>query len=418
MTSFEGAQAIVDAGDGSPSDFWLFCGICGWETSSFYREMHDEGLWKIVSSDGGTILEELNLQRCEEELLAADEVCDVDSDSRNAGIHTWEMLMETIGGGYEKHKNDDSFGDSMLRCWATGALSFTDEEQRGSNLLSDGDMCNDRNDRDESSFEITVYDPASLMERLESTKSEETAAGTMVRSSSASRSPFLLSDQCFHKSIVLILSDTDECSIGVALNLVTDTTHSLFLEDGEEVELVVRYGGPVLVDENDELLQLTFLSTEKRVTKARLGQLVAPGIYQYTEDEVAFSISNDFACADDFMAIQGLSIWNKRHEAGQVSGGVIGDIEEGFFEPVPVSRMLEVWHTLIQQEILSDASMDKNMELIQTAWRHASTSEVALDEKDKVLVFGSDIDVVTVADEALRRWIKANLLSSSETSST
>ena len=67
VTSFSGAQKIVGCGEADPSDFWIFCGICGWETNTFYREMHEEGLWHIVSADSGTILEELNMVRCEEE---------------------------------------------------------------------------------------------------------------------------------------------------------------------------------------------------------------------------------------------------------------------------------------------------------------------------------------------------------------
>jgi len=65
ITSFDGAETIIKAGDATPSDFWLFSGICGWETSTFYQEMHDEGLWRVVSADSEMILEELNMLRCE-----------------------------------------------------------------------------------------------------------------------------------------------------------------------------------------------------------------------------------------------------------------------------------------------------------------------------------------------------------------
>lgn len=417
MTSFDGAQAIVKAGDGKPSDFWLFSGVCGWKSSSFYREMHEEGLWKIVSSDGGTILEELNLQRCEEEELAADEVCDVDSDSRNAGVHTWEILVDKIGKGVEAHVSDD-FGDLMLREWATSALSFTNlEDRRGvSSLIDEEAMVSDTRIELGSNidFHITQYDPTYDISSLEiepaqQLVSQHNAIGAMIRGSSANRSPFLLSDQAYHKSLVLILHDNDDVSTGVILNLVTDRTYSITLDDGEVVVMTVRYGGPIQEGEEGEMLPLVFLHANGPVAEAGYGSVVASGIFQCTSEEVADAMSLGFAHPDDFMAIQGLSVWHKTVDHGNVIGGVFGDIEEGFFQLVSQKRIAEVWKTLIAQSALSHSTFETNVELIHKAWSQASKGE-SDQEINRALVFGSDVDVVELADEALRRWIKTHLL--------
>ena len=185
--------------------------------------MHEEHLWRIVSTDGSTVLEELNLQRCEEEELAVDEICDVDSDSRNAGVHTWEMLIEKIGGVSEIREDD--FGDMMLREWATGALSFTTTsviaDGRGvSYLIDDVEVANGDEIDSNTSFDITRYDPANEMTASQLTQplvSEGNVIGTLIRGSSETRSPFLLSDQAYHKSLVLILCDDNDVSAGVIL---------------------------------------------------------------------------------------------------------------------------------------------------------------------------------------------------------
>jgi putative AlgH/UPF0301 family transcriptional regulator len=417
MTSFSGAEAIVKAGDANPSDFWLFCGICGWETSSFYREMHEEGLWRIVSSDGGTILEELNLLRCEEEEEAAEEICDVDSDSRNAGIHTWEMLMDMIGRGAEARASADSFGDLMLREWATGTLSFSLNEGQ-SNMISEWSVAADGQnniDNDGALFDIAQYDPATSMTApgVETLKQQltrtDSAAGTLIRASSASRSPFLLSDQGYHKSLILILRDDDECSEGVILNHVTDSSYSLDMGNEKFTELPVRYGGPVQDYGEDEMLPLTFLHSNNQLAEAGIGDLVGNRIFQCTEDETIRAISLGLASPNTFMVIQGISVWKKyRVDDDEVVGGVLGDIEEGFFEPVHQNLLKSIWGILLDQKKLSYGTAKENLSLTQQSWHLAGGLDA--DEEDRIQVFGSDQDVSELADEALRRWVKAYLI--------
>lgn len=417
LTSFDGAQSIVQAGEANPSDFWLFSGICGWDTNSFHQEMNEEGLWRVVSSDGGTILQELNLLRCEEEEeLAAQSNCDVDSDPRNAGLHTWEMLMGMIGREEEARMSEDSFGDLMLREWATSVLSFSLPDQQSS-MVSDfypSSMVSD----DEDNFDVSNYDPASgmamqskLSPQLQSSQSAG-MVGTLIRASSSNRSPYILADQGFHKSLILILRDDEKRAEGVILNHVT--TEMLSLNSENDLTIPIRYGGPlqdIAKEEGDELTPpLVFLHSSGSLKDAGVGIPVgSSGIFSCTYEDVVKSINAGLASPDNIMVVQGLSVWKK---AG-IHSGVLGDIEEGFFEIVHQDKK-RVWEILMTQKQLSSKSIDKNLAISKKAWMMAGNRNMSENdsfEEEEVLVFGSNVNLSSLADEALRRWLGVYFLS-------
>eukprot|EP00569_Conticribra_weissflogii_P010026 CAMPEP_0171365234 /NCGR_PEP_ID=MMETSP0879-20121228/4575_1 /TAXON_ID=67004 /ORGANISM="Thalassiosira weissflogii, Strain CCMP1336" /LENGTH=702 /DNA_ID=CAMNT_0011872799 /DNA_START=21 /DNA_END=2126 /DNA_ORIENTATION=+ len=398
LTSFDGAKAIIEAEGANPSDFWLFCGICGWETEAFYREMNVEGLWRVVSSDGGTILEELNMLRCEEEEeFAAQRTCDVDSDPRNAGLHTWEMLMDMIGKEDEAHESEYSFGDLMLKEWATKVLSFSLQEDR-SFLMSDYIP---NSDGEEEIFDVSEYDPASGMRSSSvcSTPQSSTVVGALIRASSAKRSPYLLADQGFHKSVILVVLDDEESSQGVILNHVTTETITLDLE-GTNVEIPVRYGGPfqdLARGEGDSKPPLVFLLSSPSLREASIGvEVGTSGIFACTKQNITKAINAGLASITDVMAVQGLSMWKKHCSRS----GVRGDIEEGYFEEISNNNIGNVWRRLLSQKPLSKDTVDENLLIAAEAWAMGR----AVPQDDPVYVFGSDVDTEALADEALRRW--------------
>jgi hypothetical protein len=105
------------------------------------------------------------------------------------------------------------------------------------------------------------------------------------------------------------------------------------------------------------------------------------------------------------MVVQGLSVWKQA-----TVGGILGDIDGGFFEPVQQYKVFHVWATLMQQDRLSShETIHRNLVLSHKAWHQAGSCD-AEDDEDSILVFGSDKDVAELADEALHRWIKVNLL--------
>ena len=437
VTSFDGAQEIVRTGDANPSDFWLLCGICGWETSTFYEEMHQEGLWHIVSTDSETILEELNMLRCEEEEdLAIVQNCDVDHDPRNAGMHTWEMLMEKIGLEEEVTQTEDSFGDWMLHEWATGALSFSIKEEQTSMIMEPfTDPRFDMMDDDGTNFDLSEYDPASAMSRTTTTADADATpsssdqrqssgiVGVMVRASSAKRSPYLLSDQSFHKSLIIILRDGEDYSEGILLNHVMSRSLALNLGDGRKVRVPIRYGGPAHYyfgdddeedddDDDDTDVPTVFLHSDESLRDAGIGIPVGKSrLFTCTKEEVIKVLKSGRLTVDDIMAVQGFSVWTKKdHYEG---GGVLGDVESGFFELVPRPKVKQLWDTLMLQEQLTEDTLSDNVSKSCLAWSAASKNANGMGgttKNDEIHVFGTDIDVTTLADQAAIRWVKVNLL--------
>jgi hypothetical protein len=68
-----------------------------------------------------------------------------------------------------------------------------------------------------------------------------------------------------------------------------------------------------------------------------------------------------------------------------------------------------VWDILRKQKLLSPDSLDDNMSLSRQAWTVAAP-EPSFDDEGELFVFGSDKDTTSLADEAARRWVNANLL--------
>lgn len=235
--------------------------------------------------------------------------------------------------------------------------------------------------------------------------------GTMIRGSSAKRSPYLLSDQDFHKSVILILRDQDDHAEGVILNHVTTSKISFDLEDGKDiVELNLRYGGPTLSyadEEGNHIVPTFYLHSNDALRDAGIGLPIgSSGLYKLTKKQVVKCLKSGLASPDDFFVIQGFSVWKKQND----NSGVADDIENGFFEIVPRDRIECVWDILSEQKLLSPDSLDDNMSLSRQAWTVAAPDPLLHDDEGELFVFGSDKDTTSLADEAARRWVNVNLL--------
>merc|ERR1711902_443399 len=104
----------------------------------------------------------------------------------------------------------------MLHEWATGILSFSVKEEQTNMIMEP--FSNPRFDVDENDFDLSEYDPALAMSESNASSNRRqppSLVGVMIRASSARRSPYLLSDQGFRKSLILILRDGDDCSEGI-----------------------------------------------------------------------------------------------------------------------------------------------------------------------------------------------------------
>ena len=397
-TTFEGAESIVRAGEARQSDFWVFCGYVGWDVDIFHEEMYEEGLWHIVSADTSTVLEELNMLRCEEE---DSKECDIDSDVRNAGLHVYDMLAKRIG--LEESQSEliggHSFGDLLLHEFATAALSFSDGEQ---SRVAQPNVF--RGIVPESSS--VDYDPAVFME-----SAQRCTAGTMLRASSGERSPYLFSDQGMHKSLILLLRTDEEFTEGVILNLVGSTV--LELEAGpESIEFPVHYGGSVDVSSEDDDSDTDedstlFLHNDIDLGISGVGtQVGLSRFYLCTKDEVIQAVTSG-AASQSFMAFRGISVWAND---GDICG-VEEDVRNDFFEMVPASREKVVWDKLLEQELLTEDNLAINARIGRQAWSLAGADgENDKTVKNNQYVFGTDVQTNTLADEASLRWMLTNIL--------
>jgi len=121
------------------------------------------------------------------------------------------------------------------------------------------------------------------------------------------------------------------------------------------------------------------------------------------------------------MLVRGFSVWEKE-EAGV--GGITGQIVAGNFELISPSLVHLVWSKLISQKRLSEGTLENNINLSNEAWavydqamaREATDSNSTTDVNRR-FVFGSNVEVSQLSDDALRNWILLFLLGDAKYSS-
>lgn len=373
MSSLEHARELVRDGHAKATDFLTFIGYCGWNAGQLREEL-DNKSWYMVAADSKTVLDELKKNDASKELY-------------DAGVDSWSTLMNMIG---EDYKNDDgSFDDLMLREWTQERLLYPSE--------IDGEEQIDK-----------------FMSGAASSDSfgSEIGVGSVLRSSSLnSHNPFLLSDQEYHKSILLIIQDDDEMSIGVILNMPTSTFITIEFENEIQgtkkiVQIPERYGGR-FSDGIDEDTLLWFhcndILKEKSIGSP-LGPDDAP-IWNLSSDDASNAIATGEARAEDFLVVGGLSVWEKA--PGGIAGGIRGEMNNNLFEVVDPKYVEDVWDALNQQEMTSPETIEENFSLIDLAWSECSSEDEIGSNTTSINVYNSDVTKDELADSALKRWMSA-----------
>lgn len=370
----EGARALVKQGIAENSDFLTFIGYCGWDGDQLQSEI-EEDLWYTVAVDSKTVLEQLKKN-------------DESGGVLDAGLESWACIMRMIGRG-DEIKSEESFEDLMLKEWTKERLLFPTEDE-------DNDILD------------------ALLSKAAASKSfgSEVTVGSVLRSSDASHyNPFLLSDQEYHKSILLIVQDDEELSVGVILNLPT-ASHIQMEFDNEKsgdhstFAIPERYGGR-FSDASDDDVLLWFhcndLLKEKKIGEP-LGMDVN-SVWNVSPEDAATAIAKGEARAKDFLVVSGLSIWEKT-EGGNV-GGIRGEVNNNLFEVVSVEDIPHVFDILLEQEVMTSESVEENLSLIDLAWSDASPQETDNEEKEFKRVYKSDKTISELSYDALERWIRA-----------
>lgn len=374
ITTHEGARMLIAAGEAISDDFYVVCGMIGWDSGQLLEELHrppPSSSWYMVATDSETIWDLLRHQREE-------------NNPRNAGLTMWQNLTQQIGkydDVYSKkmdEKHDygkDSFSDLMLKEWTADMLLLEED----------------------------YFDDAMIYRALGAAQGPPIGEGTLCRGSSLEYSPFLLNKQLFHKSIMLVFQDDDDLSVGLILNHPTPDQYELVTPQGRRVEFTIRYGG---WDGRDDVDPFIWLHSSQTMRDAEMGTPLGNrhGIWSCSQDSVSRAIDKGLALAEDFMLVQGFSVWEKKSGAG----GVAGQVLAGNFETVSASHC-EIWSILQSQTRLTETTLDENIRLSNHAWEISGMDMVVknIDPGNDVkrMVFDSFVSVSDLADQALRNWI-------------
>mmetsp|Transcript_24090 Transcript_24090/g.28911 ORF Transcript_24090/g.28911 Transcript_24090/m.28911 type:complete len:275 (+) Transcript_24090:1-825(+) len=268
------------------------------------------------------------------------------------------------------------------------------------------------------------------MKRIaKATSGESVEEGSLVRASSVERSPFLLESQELHKSVVLIIMDDENISVGAILNRpaakgldinITDKTTS----KSKNIELPLRFGGQYAIKGSEPLL---WIHCNERLKEAKVGSEIGngkSGIWKCVGDDVTAAIAQGLAKPEDFMVISGLSVWPKGE--GSLENGMDGQVKQGNFEIIQSSKVPHVWDSLLKQEQLTNMNLISYVEGANEAWYLGGSGQdnmnsdqeslpigglgEGFDEEDDSLVFNSDVKVAKLSDDALRSWVATFLL--------
>ncbi len=407
-TTFHNAKKLVKAGIADVRDFWIFVGYAGWAPGQLAGEL-TRNSWYMVATDSQTLLQELARNG-------------EGADPRDAGLDTWTLLMKMIGRRSIAEKYSPSFDDLMLKEWAFTHL-----------LSSAAGGGGGRQQRDPQDFNTNPELVDTLIRRA-TEASRDSMVGNLLRASSSDRSPFLLENQDFHKSVVLILSDDDSASVGVVLNRPSNKGLGIKVADritgGQKVVTIpMRYGGQYAVKGQETLLWLHWNEElRERKVGSPVGVPQQDGIWKCTSKDVVTAIGLGHANAEDFLVVSGVSVWEKNIAQGK--NGIEGEIDLEKYELVPKTCRDDVWVTLLsQQQVLAESNFRQILAISEKAWLFAADIKKEkmvsakksgpipilglgenFDEDDDSLVFKSNMKVSKLSDDALRIWCATFLL--------
>ena len=358
----------------------------------------DRNAWYLMATDYQTVLSELQRNNA----------C---KDPEEAGLDAWNHMMYMIGKSEEIDETSGhitNFDDLMLREWAREKLIFDQSHNEGT-PMGGKNM--------QSSEELTFS--SKLFEDLDSV-----GVGSIVRSRCKGKSPFLLNDQEYHKSVMLILREDEHMSIGVMLNL--PTANEVYTvpsrpgtQDATVFDFVERYGGQYELQGDEEGQGgLFWLHCNENLRNHHVGRPLGNQenkIWTSSHREAIQAIQDGLADTHDFVVVNGFSMFNKEMKDGMVDGGIKGAILDGHFEVVEVSKIENMWENLIHQQHMSLSTLEKNLNLSLSAWKISGSGNDDYDEEDFTSkIIENEDTTIQLADNALRGWIATFLLGKPE----
>jgi len=421
-----------------PNDFYTFAGFCSWRPGQLEREMGEErNEWKVLSVDEQTIWNELKLQSSKSTIQIGS------NDSLlEAGTDMWRNYLNKVDISESKAterlpSGQLHFYDEMLKVWAEDNLNVNLKETTT-----------------RSTKEVTAD------------SSEKIKPGTLVRATSPPSNDMLLFEAELIRSLILVLEDTPESTVGIVLNHVMPA--AIDVKEGEE-PIPLRFGGPIdvpswryrsyhafegnqdeQVDESEDEIYEGFLNYQQSESiddiifddvyndeevydddssfiwihrDAALGanrngnggsKLGMADIWLINEDDALNAIQSGALSLKDVVLFAGVCIWEKGQGLGKVGGGLR--------EQIDVMQSLEVvdqqsesnddvveavWNILSQkQRILAKETLDSNVDATIAAWEASCSNK----SNNQQAPDNDRLSRIQLADAALKAWIGRSLL--------
>jgi len=401
VTSHQDARKLIAAGEAMCDDFQTFYGFCLWEKGQLEKELERE-FWYMASMDSQTVWESL-LKLSKQD------------DPQRAGVKDWEDWIVKIGKADTEpiESSRNGFRDCILKEWCRELLRVDDD------------------DDDEDYIDQNIFGAISMASSTTST----VGPGSLVRSSDDA-STFLLFDQFFHKSTILILKEEEDSTVGLILNLPTTRVYIHSDPGGSHIEFPIRYGGlegynEEIENTNDddeniggvEQGSIIWLHCSQALRDMRIGKPIADAgnmkdsIWTCSLQQVLQAVDLGLALPEVFLAIDGFVVWEKEMGAG----GIGAQLMAGSMVEVPPEKVVrKIWPILqSQQQLSSEEDVVENVDKVVEAWLEGNASGGNTEHSEEEgsagkLVFDTSVPISELADDALRTWIRVFLLSNTK----
>lgn len=326
------AQNFIETRNPNIEEFTTYSGHVVFDTFALQAELKAD-IWTCLSVDSSTLRTLLTKQQRQ-----SISTHNVYLDEREATLRDNLLqkagLSHKISSDHEKNEYNHSFDRRMFEAWRKLHFQVKEVPRTESNDL-------DANDEStSSSFQ----------------------AGDLLFSFA---SDFLFYDQEFRKSLVMILQDDDELTVGVLLSHPSTKMEPT-------LGLPIRYGGnfQYLAEEPDD-----GDSTETELPPFCLhylgglvgGEPMGDFFYKASIEDAAQAIEAGVASPEDFLVIQGMTVWPK---GDSDCCGLSGSFQK--IDPIENSQVIwDAWKTLGSQEALSPLHMESNIDIARNAWNIA-----------------------------------------------
>ncbi len=366
------AQVLVDENEETKEDFRLYRGYTTWGPGRLEKEL-DRGDWFTVATDVESLWN----------IISQD-------STFSTGTDKWVQIMNRIGKrSLVSAAPNQKFQDDMLKQYMRLRLLEKSKQD--------------------------LQQSSSTPER--SQKADESVAnlvpGTLVRSST----PIFLEEQVFHQSLVLILKNDAEMTVGVVLNRPYSTSVSI---DG--TTLPVRYGGRFELDD-EGLPEIWLHCNHQPLQDAKIGNPISEHgkpdsiFWRCTREDAETAVEVGLAKANDFLIVSGLSVWKKDQTSKDGKGQSSLELDDHFCK-VDESSIGTIWKLLKVQEPLNKKNAAENLEAANTAWMLSgdagwmlSGSSKQFDGRSRTEIDTKEQQVVQqLAYSALDKWIRMYLM--------